>query len=51
MTTNESSAARTAPLPGQIVRHGTGVNSNRAFPTEAHPQHLDPFVLFERFYI
>ena len=51
VTTNESSAARTAPLSGQIVRHGTGVNSNRAFPTEAFPRHLDPFVLFERFYI
>ncbi|ELZ40009.1 pirin [Halorubrum californiense DSM 19288] len=51
MTENESSATRTKPLSGQTVRHGTGVNSNRAFPTEAHPQHLDPFALFERFYI
>lgn len=51
VTENESSATRTAPLSGQTVRHGTGVNSNRAFPTEAFPRHLDPFVLFERFYI
>ncbi|MFC6785864.1 pirin family protein [Halobaculum halobium] len=39
------------PIPGGRVRHGTGVNSTRAFPTEAHPSHRDPFVLFERFYI
>jgi redox-sensitive bicupin YhaK (pirin superfamily) len=39
------------PLPGEAVRHGTGVNSTRAFPTEGHPANLDPFVLFERFYI
>ncbi|WP_277552678.1 pirin family protein [Halobaculum limi] len=39
------------PLPGGRVRHGTGVNSTRAFPTEAYPENLDPFVLFERFYI
>ena len=38
-------------VPGEPVRHGTGVNSNRAFPTEGHPSNLDPFVLFERFYI
>ncbi|SHH28353.1 pirin family protein [Halobaculum gomorrense] len=39
------------PIPGGRVRHATSVNSTRAFPTEAHPAHLDPFVLFERFYI
>lgn len=39
------------PIPGGRVRHGTGVNATRAFPTEAHPAHRDPFVLFERFYI
>ncbi|MFC7070348.1 pirin family protein [Halobaculum lipolyticum] len=38
-------------LPGGRVRHGTGVHSTRAFPTEAYPDNLDPFVLFERFYI
>ena len=51
VTSNESNATRAAPLAGQTVRHGTGVNSNRAFPTDAFPRHLDPFVLFERFYI
>ena len=51
VTSSQPSADRAAPLSGRPVRHGTGVNSNRAFPTEAHPQHLDPFVLFERFYI
>ncbi|MFB6120513.1 MAG: pirin family protein [Halobacteriaceae archaeon] len=39
------------PLSGQRVRHGTGVQSNRAFPTDEFPRHLDPFVLFEQFYI
>jgi redox-sensitive bicupin YhaK (pirin superfamily) len=39
------------PIPGEAVRHGTGVTSTRAFPTNRHPEHLDPFVLFERFYI
>jgi redox-sensitive bicupin YhaK (pirin superfamily) len=39
------------PVSGQAVRHGTGVNSNRAFPTDAYPHNIDPFVLFERFYI
>ncbi|NEU55583.1 pirin family protein [Halorussus sp. MSC15.2] len=39
------------PLPGGEVRHGTGVHSNRAFPTDDYPYNLDPFVLFERFYI
>jgi redox-sensitive bicupin YhaK (pirin superfamily) len=39
------------PVSGEMVRHGTGVNSNRAFPTGAYPASIDPFVLFERFYI
>ncbi|WP_435181895.1 pirin family protein [Halorussus sp. AFM4] len=39
------------PVAGETVRHGTGVNSNRAFPTSNYPHNLDPFVLFERFYI
>lgn len=39
------------PIAGETVRHGTGVNSNRAFPTSGFPSNLDPFVLFERFYI
>jgi len=41
-----SDAARVAAQP---IRHGTGVRANRAFPTNAHPGHVDPFVLFERF--
>ena len=40
-----------APVSGETVRHGTGVNSTRAFPTDGYPHNLDPFVLFERFYI
>ncbi len=51
MTSREATDGRVGPVAGQTVRHGTGVNSNRAFPTDAHPTHLDPFVLFERFYI
>ncbi|WP_410767392.1 pirin family protein [Haloferax sp. DFSO60] len=43
--------AEGGPVSGQMVRHGTGVNSNRAFPTNNYPANLDPFVLFERFYI
>jgi len=48
-----SDAPRTpdGPVPGERVRHGTGVHSTRAFPTQGFPGHLDPFVLFERFYI
>lgn len=41
----------TGSVPGETVRHGTGVNSTRAFPTNSYPANLDPFVLFERFYI
>lgn len=44
-------AASSMPVSGEVVRHGTGVNSNRAFPTDAHPRNLDPFVLFEQFHI
>ncbi|MFC7203338.1 pirin family protein [Haloferax namakaokahaiae] len=43
--------AERGPVSGQMVRHGTGVNSNRAFPTNDYPANLDPFVLFERFHI
>jgi len=50
MTPDESGAS-VEPLSGETVRHGTGVNSDRAFPTNGHPDNLDPFVLFERFYI
>ncbi|WP_144903282.1 pirin family protein [Halobellus captivus] len=50
MTSKESDRARNV-RSGQQVRHGTGVHSNRAFPTSADPGNLDPFVLFERFYI
>ncbi|WP_426962465.1 pirin family protein [Haloparvum alkalitolerans] len=39
------------PFPGGTVRHGTGVTSTRAFPSDGYPANLDPFVLFERFYI
>ncbi|WP_254271026.1 pirin family protein [Haloarcula marina] len=48
---SEKEQVSTRPISGEIVRHGTGVRSNRAFPTSAYPHNLDPFVLFERFYI
>jgi len=51
MTSSESHAPTDGPIAGEMVRHGTGVNSNRAFPTESYPSSLDPFVLFEQFYI
>ena len=51
MKTDATTDGGDGVLPGERVRHGTGVNSNRAFPTESHPANLDPFVLFERFYI
>ncbi|MDQ2072757.1 pirin family protein [Haloarcula sp. NS06] len=51
MTESESQASADGPLSGEMVRHGTGVNSNRAFPMESYPSNLDPFVLFEQFYI
>jgi redox-sensitive bicupin YhaK (pirin superfamily) len=51
MTENESQAPTNRPIPGETVQHGTGVNSNRAFPTDGYPHNLDPFVLFEQFYI
>ncbi|KAB1185342.1 MULTISPECIES: pirin family protein [Haloferax] len=46
-----SKGADVGPISGEMVRHGTGVNSNRAFPTTTYPKNIDPFVLFERFYI
>jgi len=49
--TDPDGSDRHGPISGGQVRHGTGVNSTRAFPTETHPSHRDPFVLFERFYI
>lgn len=49
--TAERSIDADGVVAGAAVRHGTGVNSNRAFPTDAYPAHIDPFVLFERFYI
>jgi redox-sensitive bicupin YhaK (pirin superfamily) len=51
MKTDATTDGGDGVLSGERVRHGTGVNSNRAFPTEGHPANLDPFVLFERFYI
>ncbi len=51
MAANENRNDPDGPVPGETVRHGTGVNSNRAFPTSTYPHSLDPFVLFERFYI
>jgi redox-sensitive bicupin YhaK (pirin superfamily) len=51
MTDRESQASADRPITGEVVRHGTGVNSNRAFPTDSYPHNLDPFVLFEQFYI
>ncbi|WP_188883641.1 pirin family protein [Halarchaeum grantii] len=51
MATDETARGPDDPVAGQTVQHGTGVNSNRAFPTNNYPGNLDPFVLFERFYI
>lgn len=51
MKTDATTDGGDGVVSGEPVRHGTGVNSNRAFPTESHPTNLDPFVLFERFYI
>jgi len=51
MSEKESRASTDRPMSGEMVRHGTGVNSNRAFPTDSYPHNLDPFVLFEQFYI
>ncbi|RKD89119.1 pirin family protein [Halopiger aswanensis] len=51
MSSNETPTDRDGPLSGGLVRHGAGVTANRAFPTENYPVNLDPFVLFERFYI
>lgn len=49
MTLNSPGERR--PFESERVRHGTGVTSARAFPTEGFPEHPDPFVLFERFHI
>ncbi|WP_225333311.1 pirin family protein [Halomicrobium urmianum] len=51
MASDETSGAPGGPIAGEPVQHGTGVTSNRAFPTNSYPSSLDPFVLFERFYI
>ena len=51
MSFDQSGDRPDGPVAGETVRHGTGVNSNRAFPTNQYPRNLDPFVLFERFYI
>ncbi|WP_411966786.1 pirin family protein [Haloferax sp. YSSS75] len=51
MDANGPQSDPSTPLSGELVRHGTGVNSNRAFPTNSYPSSLDPFVLFEQFYI
>ena len=51
MSRREAEDGFEGPVAGQTVRHGTGVNSNRAFPTDEYPSNLDPFVLFERFYV
>lgn len=50
-TDSEREAGSSGPIAGQPIRHGTGVRSTRAFPTNHHPAHLDPFVLFEQFEI
>lgn len=42
---------RRGPFPAGAVQHGGGVGSMRAFPTDAFPENLDPFVLCERFSI
>lgn len=51
MESDEQTESRTGPVRGERVRHGPNVHANRAFPTGAYPENLDPFVLFERFYI
>lgn len=51
MNTNDATETPDGPVASERVQHGTGVNTNRAFPTNSHLQNLDPFVLFERFYI
>ena len=51
MSSDDPAATPTEPVSGEPVQHGTGVTSNRAFPTSNYPSNLDPFVLFERFYI
>ncbi|SNZ15228.1 hypothetical protein SAMN06269185_2423 [Natronoarchaeum philippinense] len=51
MTADDADRNGNEPVPGGTVRHGPGVTANRAFPTNSYPSHLDPFVLFERFYI
>ncbi|ELZ28510.1 hypothetical protein C474_15429 [Halogeometricum pallidum JCM 14848] len=51
MNRREADDGAAGRVAGQTVRHGTGVNSNRAFPTDNYPSNLDPFVLFERFYV
>ncbi|QSW98602.1 pirin family protein [Haloterrigena alkaliphila] len=51
MDSSEAQSTPDGPIAGEAVRHGTGVQSNRAFPTNGYPRNLDPFVLFERFYI
>jgi len=51
MASDDRQRTPDGPVAGERVRHGTGVNSTRAFPTQGFPGHLDPFVLFERFYI
>ncbi|WP_435183557.1 pirin family protein [Halobellus sp. EA9] len=50
MPTDEAQGDRSV-LAGESVQHGTGVTSTRAFQTSHYAAHLDPFVLFERFYI
>ncbi|ELY43724.1 pirin family protein [Natronorubrum sulfidifaciens] len=51
MQSNGHAGDSSEPIAGQTIRHGTGVTATRAFPTNAYPSNLDPFVLFERFFI
>ncbi|WP_408960470.1 pirin family protein [Natrinema sp. 74] len=51
MEPNDVTAEQATLCSGQQVRHGSGVLANRAFPTKNYSANLDPFVLFERFYI
>ncbi|AGB15545.1 Pirin-related protein [Halovivax ruber XH-70] len=51
MTPPTAAGDRPSPIAGQRVQHGPGVTATRAFPTNAYQSSLDPFVLFERFFI
>jgi redox-sensitive bicupin YhaK (pirin superfamily) len=49
-STDSQSASVVNPLPAADVTHPGGMGARRVFPTDRQ-NHLDPFVLFERFFI